>query len=345
MSVFGHMAAPELGRMSSLLDPWAVRAAATLRLPDLVADGADTTAELARRSGTDPDALGRLMRHLRLLGLFTATTDGRWRLTRLGEQLRDGHPTQLRRTLDQDDAYLQKVDQSGHGLLAAVRTGGPVWEETHGLEFWDDLARHPELGSGFDRKMERHSATFGPAIARGHDWSSARQVVDVGGGTGRVLAAVLSAHPQLGGTLVDLPGTVGHAGPVLREAGVADRCAVVPQSFFDPLPPGGDVYLLVNVVHNWGDEASVKILRRCADAAGTGGRILLAERILTEHASDTEQAFVSGTDLYMLMLIGGKERTTEEFGLLGTGAGLRLAATHALPDCPWLSLVEYTVEN
>jgi hypothetical protein len=105
-SVVSPTAVLELMRISSRLDPWTVRAAATLRLPDLVAEGADTTSELAARSGTDPDALGRLMRHLTLLGLFCTTADGRWELAELGELLRDGHPMSMRNTLDQDDHFV-----------------------------------------------------------------------------------------------------------------------------------------------------------------------------------------------------------------------------------------------
>jgi SAM-dependent hydroxylase len=331
--------------MCSLLDPWAVRAAATLRLPDLVAEGADTTSELATRSDADPDALNRLMRYLRNLGLFYTTADGCWKLTELGELLRDGHPLRIRRALDQTNHYLQKVDQNTSGLLAAVRTGDAVWEKLHGLSFWDDMAADPEFGGGFDELMFHRSAQLGPAITRGYDWSTVQHVIDVGGGTGGVLASILSAHPNLHGTLVDLPSTVTDAAAVLAEANVADRCVIVPQSFFDVLPPGGDVYLLINILHNWCNEDSVKILRRCGEAAGPDGRVLLAERLVTEEADENEQAVISGTDLYMLLLIGGRERTKDEFHQLGLTAGLGHTATHTLTEHPWTSLLEYTVNS
>jgi 2,7-dihydroxy-5-methyl-1-naphthoate 7-O-methyltransferase len=335
----------QLVQISSRLDPWAVRAAATLRLPDLVAEGADTTSELAARSGTDPDALSRLMRHLRLLGLFCTTADGHWELTELGKLLRDGHPMGMRRTLDQTDHYVQKVDRIGPGLLEAVRTGGAVWEKLHGLSFWDDISTSSGFGRGFNAQMAHHSAGYSPAIARGYDWSTVQHVVDVGGGTGRTLATILGAYPHLHGTLVDLPGPVAGAAAVLEQANVLGRCVVMSQSFFDPLPPGGDVYLLVNTVHDWNDEHSTRILRRCAEAAGPGGRVLLTERVVTDEADETEQAFVSGRDLHMLLINGGQERSEEEFRQLGATAGLRHTATHALVDYPSLSLVEYVVEK
>jgi 2,7-dihydroxy-5-methyl-1-naphthoate 7-O-methyltransferase len=345
LSVINPTAVLELAQISSRLDPWAVRVAATLRLPDLVAEGAGTTSELAARSGTDPDALGRLMRHLTLLGLFCTTADGRWELAELGEFLRDGHPMRLRSTLDQDDDYVRKVDRSAYGLLEAVRTGGAVWEKLHGRSFWEEMSANPGFGSGFNAHMARHSAICSPAIARGYDWSTVQHLVDVGGGTGRCLATILGAHSHLRGTVVDLPGLVADAAAVLEEANVLGRCAVAPQSFFDPLPPGGDLYLLTNIVHKWNDEDSAKILRRCAEAVSPGGRVLLAERVVTDEADKTEQAFVSGVDLIMLILTGGRERSEEEFRKLGSTAGLRHTATRALADYPLLSLVEYVVEN
>jgi len=345
LSIFNQTAVQQLGQISSLFDPWSVRTAATLRLPDLVAAGADTTSELATRSDTDPDALGRLMRHLTLLGLFRTTAEGRWELAELGELLRDSHPMSMRKILDQTDHFVRKMDRSAYGLLEAVRTGGAVWEKLHGLSFWDDMIADPELGRCFDAVNANHSAMFGPAITRCYDWSTVQHIVYVGGGTGRALAIILTAHPHLRATLVDLPGPLAAAAAVLEEATVADRCVLVAQSFFDALPSSGDVYLLANTVHDWNDEDSAKILRRCAEAAGPGGRVLVAERVATDEANETERAFVSRIDLLILLLLGGQVRSEEEFRWLGATAGLRHTATRALADCPWLSLMEYVVED
>ncbi|MDQ3763224.1 MAG: methyltransferase [Actinomycetota bacterium] len=344
-SVSNQTAGLRLGQISSLLDPWSVRAAATLRLPDLVAEGADTISELATRSCTDPDALGRLMRHLTLLGLFRTTVDGRWELAEFGELLRDSHPRRMRAILDQTDHFVRKMDRSAYGLLEAVRTGSSVWEKLHGLSFWDDMTADPELGRCFDAVNANHSAMFGPAITRDYDWSTVQQVVYVGGGTGHALAIILSAHRHLRGTLVDLPGPLAGAAVVLEEADVADRCVMVPQSFFDALPRGGDVYLLANTVHDWSDQDSARILRRCAEAAGSGGRVLVAERLATDEADEAERAFVSRMDLLILLLLGGRVRSEDQFRQLGATVGLRHTATNALADCPWLSLVEYVVEG
>lgn len=345
MSVYSYAVTHQFGRLCSLLDPWAVRAAATLRLADLVSEGVNTTSALAARSNTDSHALSRLMRHLRILGLFCTTADGRWKTTELGEVLRDDHPLRMRRTLDQTNHYIRKVDESSYGLLQAVQTGGPVWNTLHGRQFWEDLATDRQLGTGFDELMDHRSASLGPAITQSYDWTTIDHVIDVGGGTGRVLANILAAHPNLHGTLVDLPNTVTGAAAVLEDANVAHRCRIAPQSFFDILPPGGDVYLLTNILHNWNDENSARILRRCVEAGGPGGRILLAERVIADKADDNEQALVSGTDLYMLLLIGGQERTKDEFHQLALSSGLTPTASYALTKQPWMSLLEYTVKS
>ena len=330
--------------LTSLLDPWAVRAAATFRLPDLVAEGADTIGELAIRSETHPDGLGRLMRHLTLLGLFRTTADGCFEVTEMGEALRDGHPIGIRSTLDQTNPFLSRLDQSAHGLLQAVRTGGPAWEHLHGLSFWDNMTAEPGFGEGYDAQMNQHSAMFGAAIARSYDWSSVRHVIDVGGGVGRTLAALLSEHPHLRGSLVDLPGPATEAAALFAQADVADRCAIVQQSFLDALPTSGDAYLVANVVHNWDDEGAASLWRRCAEAAGPGGRVLLVERIASTATDEALQA-VSHLDLFMLMTSGGRERSVDELRQLGKTAGLEHRKTHALVNCPWLSLLEYAVET
>jgi hypothetical protein len=329
--------------MSSLLGPWAVRAAVSLRLPDLLAEGAGDTAELAARCGAAQDGLDRLLRHLELLGVVQGTS-ARWENTEIGELLREDHPSRMRRNLDQDDAYLGKVDRSSYGLLAAVRRGGPVWEELYGHSFWDEMAVNPEFGKGFDRLMADYSVRVGPAVATSYDWSSVRHVVDVGGGTGKVLASILRKSPSARGTLVDLPETVENAGLLLDEADVSDRCSVVGQSFFAPLPSGGHVYLLVNVVHNWSDDDGVRILRQCARAASPGARVVLIERLVPTDADEHQRLVASSKDLYMLMLLGGRERGEEDFHRLGTAAGLSWSVTRPLADHPELSLLEYTVD-
>lgn len=329
--------------LSSLLNPWAVRAAATLRLPDLIGTGTVSTAELADRAGADPDALARLLRHLALLDVVRAVGENRWQLGELGPVLREEHPAQLCRNLDQDDRYLGTVDANTSGLLAAVRSGASAWPGLRGVTFWEESARDPEFGSRFDALMDHYSRRLGPALAAGYPWSQVRRVVDVGGGAGRVLASVLAAHPRLQGTLLDLAGAVSGARPVLDEAEVTDRCTVVAGSFFAELPTGGQVYLLVNVVHNWDDADSTRILRGCAQAAAPQGRVVLVERLVPDDAGADERFMASSKDLYMLLLLGGRERTEREHHALAADAGLAHEGTRVLAGNPDLSVLEYSV--
>jgi hypothetical protein len=149
-------------------------------------------------------------------------------------------------------------------------------------------------------------------------------VVDVGGGSGTLLAEVLRAHPHVHGILVDLPRTVARAHEVFQEAGVAERASSMGQSFFDPLPAGGDVYMMKNVLADWPDREATAILKRCAEAARPSGRVILLGGV-----GAGEQA---SPELLMLVLVGGKERTLSEFQQIAKDAGLKVQATGRLPS-------------
>ncbi|MEU5845384.1 methyltransferase [Saccharopolyspora shandongensis] len=339
-------AVTRVARSATLFTPWALRAAATLGLPDLVAEGVTELAELASRSGAEPGALRRLVRYLVLLEVFRAPAADRVELGELGAVLCNGHPAGLAKALDQREAFARRGDEAIASLPEAVRTGRSVWASLSGRGFWDDLAADPVLGRSFDEAMAAHAATLGPEVARGYDWSEVRHVTDVGGGSGHVLAAVLAAHPELTATLVDLPDTVRAADPVLRAAGVADRVTVVGGSFFDPLPGGTDVCLLANILHDWPDEAAVAILHRCRAAVNAGGQVVLVERVLGEvpdAGSGPGQFVASQRDLAMLLLLDAAERTEAQFARLGREAGLRPAGVVPLVQGQGLFLVRYDV--
>ncbi len=305
--------------MADLVTPMAIRVAATLDLAEHVADGASTADTLAARTEAHPDALGRLMRHLVSVGLFQEAASGEYCLTDLGSQLRRDHPLQLRRWLDAGSAF-GKGDLSLFHFLDTIRTGEPAYPTAHGRSFWDDLNVDPELSTSFDELLATLlSPTETSAIAEGYDWGSVNHVVDVGGGDGTLLAALLQAHPHMHGTLVDLPGPAAAAEHTLAEAGVAERYDVVVGDFFDPLPAGGDAYLLSVVLHDWDDAHCETILKRCAEAAGPAGRVLLVEGLI----DDSADQFVKTTmDLRMLAYFTGAERTAEHLARLGARAGL-----------------------
>ena len=207
-------------------------------------------------------------------------------------------------------------------LLAAVRSGAPAYQEVFGRPFWEDLDAHPELAAQFDAMMSAQ-AGHGPAspdILIGGGWDTVRQVVDVGGGTGSLLAAVLRQHPRVEGILVDLPRTVARAQEIFAAAGVADRVSVAGQSFFDPLPAGADVYVLKSVLPDWPDAEAAAILRNCGQAGGAGSRVVVASGVSPDETAGEG-------DLLMMVLVGGKMRSLEEFGGLAETAGLKVLAT------------------
>ncbi len=332
----------EVAAMSTLFTPWALRLAVTYRLPDLVDEGCADVAELAARSGTNPDALRRVLRHLTNLGLFTAAGEDRVALAPRGRVLLADHPAQLAPFLDQRNPWAERTDRAVPALLESVRTGTSAWASVFGVGFWDDLARDDEFAKAFDSVMSVHAGVFGPAVAARWDWSEVTRLVDVGGGVGLVLAEVLRRHPHLRGTLVDLPGTAQRAHATFDAAGVADRVDVVGGSFFDPLPSGGDVYLLSNIIHDWADGESERILRRCADAAGEGGVVLLAERVVDESDDPAARVRVSARDMAMLLLLGARERGLAEFRALGAASGLRLTSTTPLVPEQGVALLAFT---
>ncbi|MGH3752550.1 MAG: methyltransferase [Pseudonocardiaceae bacterium] len=304
-------------RIADIATPHAVRVAATLRLPQLISEGTTRLDELADQTRAHPDALGRVLRLLVLREVFTEPEPGTFGLTEIGRLLLDDAPFQLRAWLDLDG--IGRADLAFGGLLKSVRTGGPAYQDVHGKPFWEDLEADHELSASFDALMEQNRKNTNPAILAGYDWESVDHVVDVGGGRGSLLEALLTAHPGMNGTLVDLPATAAFAKRRMAAAGLSGRCTVLAGSFFDQLPVGASAYLLSLVLHDWSDREAIRILGRCAEAAGADGRILLIER--TNLDVQQSEDFID-MDLRMLVYYGGRERTLEEFHDLVAKAGL-----------------------
>jgi hypothetical protein len=312
-------AAAELARLVDLATPFAIRAAVALRLPELVADGTTTVADLAAASESDADSLARLLRHLVRVGLFTEA-GGEHGLTDLSRELLGERQRWQRGWLDLDGPGA-KMDLAYSGMLHSVRTGESAYGPVHGVDFWTDYQRDEKLRLFFGAIMAAHAWQTGPAVAADYDWSTARRVLDVGGGIGALLGEVLQKHPHLTGAVLDLPPVRPEAEQALADAGLAGRAEFVGGSFFDPLPTGYDVLLVSRVLTDWNDEDATKILRRCAQA---GGRTVVVEVLAgTEHAKNN-----SSFDLQSLTLLGGRERTVAGFHALAAAAGLAVRSTH-----------------
>jgi hypothetical protein len=225
------------------------------------------------------------------------------------------------------DGFGGRMDLAFAGLAHTVRTGEPAWEQVFGQPFWAYLDANPAIGASFDATMAVDAGSA--AVADGYDWTTVRHVADIGGGTGTLIAEVLRRHPQLHGTLADLPETAARARQYLARLGLEGRCEVVGQSFFDPLPAGADAYLLSRVIHDWDDDATIAILRRCAEAAGSAGRVLVIE---SHAAPDGDSAAFAEMNLRMLVLAGGRERTIDDYAALAATAGLQVTAVHGITE-------------
>jgi predicted transcriptional regulator len=311
-----------LWAVADLATPMAVRVVATLRIADHITRGLRTAHELAEAANANTDALDRVLRHLVKAGLFGRDEAGRYSLTARGEELRDDHPTGTRALLDIEGA-IGRADLSFVQLLHSLRTGEAAFPEQFGRDFWDDRSADPARTASYDLQMDFDVAADAPDIVSAYDWGSLGHVVDVGGGNGGLLIALLTAHPDLRGTVFEQPATAESAGKALRAAGLANRTHVVAGSFFDPLPPGAGGYLLSAVIHDWDDEAASAILRRCAEAAGPEVPVFVVEKI----GADGE-TLRTEMDLRVLVYFGGKERGIAELGVLAARAGLRVAQVH-----------------
>ncbi|MFD1147839.1 methyltransferase [Saccharothrix hoggarensis] len=333
-----HVKRAGLLTLADLATPMAVRVAATLRVADHIAAGRRTAEEIADAAGAHAGALDRLLRHLVTVDLFTRDDDGRYALTAFGEQLRDDHPAGKRQWLTSDGA-VGRGDLAFVELAHSVRTGQASYPVRYGLSFWDDLGADPVLSASFDALMSRHIERDNSGIADAYDWASLGHVVDVGGGDGSLLARLLTAHGELRGTVVDLPGPAGKARELLRERGLLGRADVAPGSFFDPLPVGAGGYVLSAIIHDWDDEPAVKILRQCADAAGDDGVVLVIEAIGSDGESPN-----TVMDLRMLACAGGKERGLAELRAIAASAGLTVRGVHPVGHPSVTSIIELARE-
>jgi hypothetical protein len=280
--------------------------------------GLSHISDLAQAASAHAESLERVLRHLTSKGIFVEISPGHFALNEVSTALLDpGAHWGLNL-----DGFGGRMAYAWGSLLSAVRTGRPAYHEIFGKPFWEDLAANPKIKADFDALMGPGHGTPDAEILGNSSWDSIRTVVDVGGGTGSLLAEILRAHPHLKGILVDLPSTVADSAEVFQAAGVADRVTLSGQSFFDALPQGGDLYLLKKVLSDWADREAVTILKRCAEACGTQGRLL----VLNGVSPDEDGA--APPELLMMVLVGGKERTLSEFRQLAAEAGMEVHATY-----------------
>src|SRR6516162_4567611 len=283
--------------------------AAKLGLADLLKEGPKTAEELASSTQTHPRSLYRLLSSSASLGLFAEDELKRFSLTPISDWLRSDVPGSQRATaiIVGDLLYRAWGD-----LLYSIQTGKVAFEKVHGLPFFDYLSTNPEQAKVFDEAMGMHGwATT--AILDAYDFSGIQVLADIGGGNGSAITAILKKYPDMRGILFDLPGVAERSKENVQVAGLADRCQVLGGNFMEAVPTGVDAYLMRHVIHDWDDENSARILKNIYRSMGKDGKLLVGEYVIP---SDNTPSMARGSDLVMLVISGGQERTEEEFRAL-----------------------------
>ncbi|MBZ5576094.1 MAG: methyltransferase [Acidobacteriia bacterium] len=326
---------PPVAMLHMIQGFWVSRAlyvAAKLGLPDLLKDEPKSSRDLAEATGTHAPSLYRVLRALHSVGVFAEDDQGRFLLTPLGATLRTDVPGSLR--------YFA-IEELGENhypawekVLHSVKTGEIAFNQVYGASKWQYMVEHSDEAAIFDAAMSSFSSVVAAAVAAAYDFSSSATVVDVGGGDGTLLTAILKRNPALRGVLADLPHVTERAQGRLQTEGLAERCETAAGSFFDSAP-AGDTYVLKWIIHDWDDQQSAAILKNCRSAMAAGGRVLLVEAVI--HPG-TAASFSKCMDLNMLVMTGGRERTEAEYRALLDSAGLRL--TRVIPTHTEMSVIE-----
>jgi hypothetical protein len=315
----------------------ALYVAAKLNVADHLVHGPLDAEELSKAAEVDTAALGRVMRALCSLDVFAESSAGKFSLNSTAELLRSDVPGSYR------NAVLFSVGEvrwrCWSDLLGTVRAGGGGAERTLGMSLFDFYAAHPEESRIHDQSMRATSAAQAAALVGAFDFSQAGVLIDVGGGTGELLAAVLEANSLLRGILFDLPHVVAHAQSVFTDSGVIDRAQTMGGSFFESIPSGGNTYLMKTVIHDWDDARATAILANCRRAMTAGGKLLIIERELPEIGAPGQTAEAFLLDLEMLVMTpGGRERTRSEFARLLSDTQFKLV--RIVPTTSPLSIFE-----
>ncbi|SOX53777.1 hydroxyneurosporene methyltransferase [Mycobacterium ahvazicum] len=313
----------------------AIAVAAELRIADALDGGPLGLDQLAARVGAEQDALGRLLRALIGRGIFCRHRDGRYGLTSLAGTLRwDARDSvagmaRMVGTPEMREHWSHCVD--------AVRTGEAVVPKLRGMDGFEWLSGHPELSAVFDAAMTNVSEMAVDAVIAAYDFAGYRTIVDVAGGHGRLLAGILAKNPTTTGILFDLPHVVAGAEPLLSRHCVAERVRIIEGSFFEAVPDDGDLYVLKNIIHDWPDDQAQQILKTLRAATHTGTTVLLVECVIPPHDRD---ALAKWTDLEMLVMNAGRERTRDEYRDLLQQSGFQMTQIVSTPS-PF-SIVEAT---
>jgi SAM-dependent methyltransferase len=297
----------------------AIGVVSQLAVADQLSHGPRTSDDLANSVGVEPQALYRVMRLLASMHVFDEVAPRTFGLTTLGETLRSDAPDSVRNFAITETA-------PGHWLPwgrldESVRTGKPMTYETLGMGLFDWYAQNPDEAGYFNAAMGNLSALAAGELVRVYDFSSVRTVADIGGAHGVLLAAVLRANPTARGILFDLPHVIATAAEAIKAQGLSERCELVSGDFFEAVPEGADLHLLKQIIHDWDDDQSIRLLQSCHRALVPNGKLLLVEMVIPP---DNRPSPAQAMDLNMLVVAGGRERTEDEYRQLFQAAGFRM---------------------
>lgn len=319
------------GLVIGTLTGYLVGAAVRLKVFDRIGDEECHSDAVAAACGTHPQATLRLLRALASQELLTETAPGTFRTTPAGSMLRTDTPDSVTALVD---LFIRPTMlRAWERLDDSIRSGGPTFPDIFGHEFFDHLKEHPDQSRTFNTAMRQATAQVAELLPKAHDFSGYTTVADVGGGEGTLLAAVLTAHPELRGIVYDSPEGLAATDELMERLGLADRCTAVPGDFFASVPEGADVHLLKSILHDWSDERCEVILGHCRRALPAHGKVLIVEPVLPETVTPAGPAGNPYlTDLNMLVNLGGRERTRADFEELCARSGLRITSLTPLAE-------------
>lgn len=306
----------------------AVSVATELRLPELLHDGPRSAESLAQATRCHEPSLTRLLRALTSIDVLSESADGRFELTSMGALLGASVPDSLAAWAE----FCGTRSWATWGrLIESVRTGESIRKQASGVDGFHHLEDDAQGALLFNRAMVDLTRPVASAFARTVDWTGIDLVVDVGGGYGELIAAILCEHPSMSGILFDLAHATAAGGGCLGAAGVENRCTLVTGSFFEAIPAGADAYLLKSVLHDWDDDRAVEILRNCRRVMAPSAKLFIIERIAPEHFLDSPRdQGIARSDLNMLVGTGGRERTQTQYLELLDATQLRMTQLLAL---------------
>lgn len=311
--------------------------AAKLGVADYLHDGDKTAAELAAATNTNADSLYRVLRMLATVGIFEQKGEESFALTPLSETLLTDSPASLR---GYAIAEMGEVHYDAWGnIMHSVKTGEIAFDNHFGMNVWQYFERDKEKAENFNKYMASSSEAISQAIVEAYDFSESQKLVDVGGGLGGMISAILKANNHLSGVLFDAPSVIEKSREFLKGAGVSERCETIGGDFFDAVPDGGDVYTMRWIIHDWEDSKSITILKNIRSVMPANGKLLLFETVVPP---DSQPHFSKFMDLIMLTMTGGRERTENQYKSLLAKAGFKL--TRVIPTNSFMSIIESVPE-